>query len=228
MNIGKSLTFVFEDARWLTKMALGALISFVPVLNFALVGYAVEIARRVIRQEGEVLPEWSDLGKKFTDGLSLWVVGLVYSLPLLLVGCLLLLPALPQMLQGEQSSDVLDALSGVGIVLAICGGLFIFLYMLLVTFLWPALVAQFTQEGSIASCFRLGEILGMVRSKLSPLVTIWLTLLAIVILFGVAGTLVGLIPCIGQLVLWVASLALSYYINSVYGHLVGQLILLEA
>ena len=47
MQIGKAFTYPFEDAKWASKLLIGALISVVPILNIAWGGYTCEIIRRV-------------------------------------------------------------------------------------------------------------------------------------------------------------------------------------
>ncbi len=86
MEIGKSFSYPFEDNQWISKLGLGALISLVPILNFAWIGYTVG-EKNPIAGEPWPLPDWSDLGKKFMDGLFFAIAMLIYSLPgLLLLG----------------------------------------------------------------------------------------------------------------------------------------------
>jgi hypothetical protein len=81
MNIGKSFSFPFEDKQWISKLGLGAVITLVPILNFAWTGYIVQLTRNVMNNEQEPLPTWDDIGKKLTEGLILALAGLVYFLP---------------------------------------------------------------------------------------------------------------------------------------------------
>ena len=98
MDIGKSFTFVFEDEEWIVKIGLGAIILvvgivfswvlFIPlILAFlALGGYMVEIIRRLFNNDVEILPQWENWGQLFLDGLNVWVISLVYALPIIVVG----------------------------------------------------------------------------------------------------------------------------------------------
>jgi len=83
MDIGKSFSYPFEDKQWVSKMGLGAVISLVPILNFAMTGYMIQIVRNLMDCALEPLPNWDDLGKKFMDGVMLVLAGLVYGLSLL-------------------------------------------------------------------------------------------------------------------------------------------------
>jgi len=51
MNIGKSFSFMFEDKQWVSKLGLGALITFIPILNFAWTGYMVGVIRNVMNND---------------------------------------------------------------------------------------------------------------------------------------------------------------------------------
>ncbi|MEK6575353.1 MAG: hypothetical protein AABZ58_13680, partial [Chloroflexota bacterium] len=49
IDIGKAFTHLFEDADWLTKTAIGACLSLVPVLGFTVIGYELRVIRNVSR-----------------------------------------------------------------------------------------------------------------------------------------------------------------------------------
>ena len=59
MNIGKAFSYPFEDDEWLTKLFLGAIVSAVPILNFAWTGYTVDILRNVTDGVSLPMPDWS-------------------------------------------------------------------------------------------------------------------------------------------------------------------------
>ena len=103
MDIGKAFSFVFEDKEWVTKiliamliMLLGVLFSWlvIPAILAALLfsGYGLEITRRVLRGESDVLPAWDNWGKLFTDGLMVAIIGIVYALPMIIASLCLGIP----------------------------------------------------------------------------------------------------------------------------------------
>ena len=82
-NLQQNLVYMFKDANWLSKILVGALVSLVPILNFASYGYAVQTTRNIRDDEATPLPGWSgSIGKFFGEGLKLFVIGLLYSIPL--------------------------------------------------------------------------------------------------------------------------------------------------
>lgn len=226
MDFAKAITYVFEDRRWLTKIGIAAGILLVPILNFSITGYAVEIIRRLMRRESEVLPEWDNLGQHFMDGIKLWVVGVVYSLPLLLLICLFLLPIIPQLLLGTQDEDIRNFLSGFGLLALVCGGLILFLYSLFLSFLYPAIMSQYASYNSIGACLRIGEIWKMIAQDVGGYITIWLGLLVLTFggatVFSVVAVALNIIPCIGQILTIILELLFLPYLFCASAHLIGQ------
>ena len=224
MQIGKSFTYAFEDAKWATKLLLGALIAAVPILNFAFVGYLVDIIRRVSRNELEPLPGWDDLGKKFMDGLILTIAGLIYAIPLFLFG----IPFFGVIFSAAMSGDadlansLMAASAGVGILF----GCLAAIYILFLTLFSPAMYVNFARKGNFGACFEIGKIIKVASSNFGNYLLAWLMAIVAGLVIGlVGGILSGLlnfIPCIGQILSWLISAVMSVLIGVVYAHLFGQ------
>ena len=45
MDIGLSFSYMFEDKDWIKKILIGGLISLIPIVNFAALGYVVQLVR---------------------------------------------------------------------------------------------------------------------------------------------------------------------------------------
>src|SRR5437899_2102278 len=91
----KPLTFVFDDPRWIQKVLIGGLFviaSFFIIGAFFLYGYLARLARNVIAGVQYPLPEWDDLGEYFAEGAKLFVVGVIYVIPLLLIFGIIFVP----------------------------------------------------------------------------------------------------------------------------------------
>ena len=90
-NLKNLLLYPFKDEKSANKLLVGSLLVLanfiIPVIPFLFViGYGARIARRVIDGDGDVvLPEWDDWNTYFKDGVRLFIVGLVYSLPTILI-----------------------------------------------------------------------------------------------------------------------------------------------
>ena len=119
MDIGKAFSYPFEDDDWLSKLFLGAIVSAVPILNFAWSGYTVDVVRNVSDGVSLPLPDWSEFGDKFVKGFIIWAAGFIYSLPAILLACLplgfLMIPALAE--DSNISETFFSVFTGIGIFL---------------------------------------------------------------------------------------------------------------
>jgi len=224
MDIGKAFSYPFEDDEWLSKLFLGAIVSAVPILNFAWTGYTVDIVRNVSDGVSLPLPDWSDFGDKFVKGFLIWAAGLIYSLPALIIACLPLgFLTLPAILEGSDLSDTfISVFAGIGIFL-IC---LLVLYLLVLSFYFPAVYINFARKGTFGSCFEIGEIIKIVSNNTSEYLTAWLISIVGAILVGiiiaVAIGLLGWILCIGWIIAWLISAIGSVYMYVIFSHLFGQ------
>jgi hypothetical protein len=228
MDLRKAFSYPFEDKEWVNKVLIGLLILLVPILNFAWVGYSIEIMRRVIKGEALPLPGWDDLGKKFTDGLQLFLVRLVYVLPMiLLVGVPLTIMIVPAILASGKNTQQLAA------VIATAGGLaslcligLTILYALALSVLFPAIYVEFARHGSFSACFNFKSIFGEITRNAGTYFTAWGVYLGVTIVASMAGGIFGgffgWIPCLGQLIATVLIFSTSIYILLVHAHLFGQ------
>lgn len=224
MNVGKSLQFMFDDENWLSKLGIGALISLIPILNFAWMGYYIELMRNVTDKVELPLPQWDEIGEKFVQGLMIMIAAFIYILPAALFLCLpmgiLTLPAF------FQDSDIQGPLAFFttfgGMTLICCVGL----YLLAFSFYFPAVQLRFSNTGEFASCFRIREIFSLISSHSSDYLVAWLVALVIGLVVGAVaggiGTLIGWIPCLGQVAVWAISAIAGAWANVVYAHLFGQ------
>ena len=228
MDIGKSFSYPFEDKQWVSKMGLGAIISLVPILNFAMTGYMIQIVRNLLQGEQEPLPNWDDLGKKFMDGLMLVLAGLVYALPIIVLSCLpFSVLAVPAMLSSNgDAQGISDALTGVGSVLLVGMSCLFIVYGLVLSVIFPAIYVIYAREGTFASCFKLREVFDIIGKNAGAFFTAWgMSLVAglvVGLVAGIVSSVLGLIPCLGWIVSIVITLGIGVYMSMIYAHLFGQ------
>jgi hypothetical protein len=230
MDIGKAFSFPFEDDEWLTKLFLGAIVSAVPILNFAWGGYTVDILKNVIDGVSRPMPDWSDFGDKFIKGFFIWAAGFIYSLPAIIIACLplalLIIPVSSEISnEGVTSSDaLLSAFTGIGIIF-LC---LLVLYLLAFSFFYPAVYINFAKKGTFGSCFEIGEIIKIVSKNTSKYLTAWLVAIVGGIVVGIIITIVSIVLsfifCIGWVLTWVISALAGVYLFVIYAHLFGQVV----
>ncbi|MCC7361402.1 MAG: DUF4013 domain-containing protein [Anaerolineales bacterium] len=227
MDISRALTFTFEDKDWVSKLGVGALVSLVPVLNFAWLGYTVQLVRNVEAGQTLALPSWEDLDKKLMDGLKLGVAMLIYGLPLF---AMLFIPMalfiLPALTDNEDWQAVLATVGGAGFLGMLC---LMLLYGLALGFVYPAIELHYAHTGTFAACFQWGRIIALIREHSSNYLAAWALSLVVGLAFGFVVSafsgLVGWIPCIGFVLVLLAlplSLAGGLWVAAVHAHLLGQ------
>ncbi len=204
MDFGRAFSFVFDDEDWIKKVGIGGLLSLIPIIGiFVVLGWGLEITKRVIKGDAEVLPDWTDFGGYLTKGFLVFLIAFVYTLPVLLIqGC----SSLPFLFENAD-----DTLYTIFTIVTICFGCFTALYSLAAYLVLPAAIGRYAATGELAQAFKLGEIFKTVRDNLGTY--------GLVLLGGIVASLVsslGTIACvIGVIFTMVYGLAIN-------GHLWGQ------
>jgi hypothetical protein len=226
MDIAKAFTYITEDDRWLGKFGIGVLISLLSFLilpAFLLTGYAVGITRNVMNGEKRPLPEWEDLGTLFKDGISIVVAMIVYTLPFWLLVCVGFATTVGfgGLSEGTGISDealVAGILATWGVVLCL-----LLILALSVFFISPAVVIQYVRQGELSACFRIGEIIAIVRDNLGDIIIAGLTPFAFSFVLSIVFGALNFIPCLGTIAAFLLSFTVGPYLTAVTGHLYGQI-----
>lgn len=207
MNFGKSFTYMFDDPDWTSKYTLGIVISLVPILNLAWIGYGIGIMRNMAKGMVHPLPVWDNIGEKFKDGLLLALASFIYLIPAWFIFGL----ASAASFIGNDNGDV-SPLGGIFLAVCSCCG---FVYLLLFSFLYPAMMIRYARVGTFGSLFQVKEIVQLATQNIGQYLMAWLAgLLAAIIL-----SIVAIIPCLGQLIVIVAGAAWMFTVSS---HSYGQ------
>lgn len=194
MNIERAFRFVFQERNWLGKIVVGGvmiLFSFLIIPLLIYYGYLIEVTKRTIREEEQLLPEWDNIGQKLANGFKLAVIIIVYLIPFfILLGIsfsfdtfefenfngrevvthiMLILPNL--FLRVESTGiQLLFLLSS-------------FVYIILFALILPFIIGKFVENGSINDAFAISDIFTMFKNNIGDavivfLLTVFLQLLA--------------------------------------------------
>lgn len=218
-DFARPFTHLFEDPNWARKTAVGALLSLVPILNLAVLGYEVRIIRNVNRGTERPLPDWDALDAYFVDGLKLAIARIVLSLPALVLFLLGLASALAASTGAQQDAP---ARAMWGVAGAIAGFGLGILFALGVSLLMFAVTVNYARRGALSACFDLREPFRLVLNNPVPYVLAWLTVLLAGWAYGALASLLLMIPCVGWVLLIPAGAAGSFWIATVTGHALGQ------
>ena len=213
MDIGKSFSFVMDDADWIKKIVIGGIIMLIPFVNFAGFGYMAELMRRVRDNDPTPLPDWDEFGKYFSDGLKLFVGFLIYSLPAILVMCVFFAISIGFVSTADSGNLNSDTVGGV-MTVAMIGLQCIYFFLLLIpAVLAPAIFARFAEEGTIGSMIRFGDVLGFVKQNVG----------SYVVVLAVSFAVMAIIAPLGLIACLVGVIFTQWWAYLVFAHLTGQL-----
>lgn len=209
MDFGRAFTFVIEDPDWLKKILLNGLILLIPVVGgIYLMGWMLEVGRRVANYEEPVRLPDIDFGRFLGLGFKALIVGFVYSLPAIILALpIVIIPAIFGAL--DLDPDVLGTITALISFLCSC---VIVLYSLLEVVLLPAALMRTAMQDNVGAGLKIGEVFALVKNAIGPYLIVVLGTLAA----SFVASLVGGILCgIGVLFTMV-------YAYAVMGHFYGQ------
>ena len=222
MDIAKAFTYMLEDERWVTKLGIGAVLTFfiwlllpIPIL----VGYSLAVLRNVRDGYERPLPEWDDWGRLFMDGLFIMIAQFVYTLPLLLL-CVITGGMVASAGIAEMSEQLATASFLATFGLTAC--LFLLWYVAYI-FISPAIMIQYGRTGELGSCFRFGEVIAIIRRNVGDILIVFVAVLVVSFAYGAFTSFLSIIPCLGPIIGMVVSLFLGPYVMMMTGHLYGQI-----
>ncbi|MCL4505569.1 MAG: DUF4013 domain-containing protein [Chloroflexi bacterium] len=228
IDFGRAIQHPFEDKDWLVKMLVGAGVSLAPILNFAMVGYSLEVLRNTSRGQDVPLPKWDDLGKYLVDGLKLFVVQLIYTIPILVVFFGITFVGVGFGVAADRMSrSTQDALGAGFSILTLAMSCLAVIYGLLFAVIEPALYIQVARTGQIGAGFNFKEIMAVIRRNTGDYVLVVFVPLVIGCAFSIVFGIIGLVPFVGLCLIFLfvpVALVFAPYIQIVLGHLYGQLI----
>jgi hypothetical protein len=188
----ESLRFVTQDPDWGTKVLVGGLVALAGIFILPAplaVGYTLRITRSAATEAQPRLPEWTDWGGLFVDGLRVIGVGLAHALALLLVlGCpigLLLVTGFV-----DQNKD-----SALGLLVFATLALPLLVFYLAVIVHLQVAVLRLAVTDSLAQAFDVRENLAFVGRNVLPL----LLVLAVMLVGQLIANFGVLLCCVGVL-----------------------------
>lgn len=209
MDFGKAFSYQFEDQDWIKKILIAAVVPLIPIIGSLITaGWGIEITKRVIHREPLPLADWNDFGGYLGKGFKMLIIGLVYALPLIIIGiCPTVLLSVPYSSNGGSN----DMLMYVAYAATACFGLIAILYGILLAFMIPAATARFAETDQLGAAFKFREIFALVKA--APMAYLMVIL----------GTILSsFIASLGSIACGVGLLATTAYATSINAHLQGQ------
>ena len=187
----KPLTFVFDDPRWVQKILIGGLFviaSFILIGVFFIFGYMARLARNVIRGDQFPLPEWDDLGEYFGEGVKLFLVGLIYAIPIAIVAVVLVVPM--AIMGNNSDNETVRSMAGMS---ATCVWCLVFPLSLAMALWLPGALLMVIVSGDFKAGFDFGHIFRFIRANVGN----YLLAFVVAIVASFASQLGFLLLCIG-------------------------------
>lgn len=213
LNLSEALGFPFQAANWVMTFIIGSVLWLLPIIGMILLnGYAVEVARRVIHDHPDTLPDWDDWGTKFRDGLAVSVLGLVWSfIPFLIF-------SLPFILLTYTGRGLPVVFMGAGVLLQI----------LATYFFLPAVMGRYAETGNFMAGLQVQAIVAQVMGRFGSYLGNWV-LAGLMLIIGL--TILGVLSAITSITIAFCVgicgipliFAISFYMVAFQGHILGQL-----
>lgn len=201
MDLGLAFSFPFQDEEWIKKVVIAAVLLFIPVVGWiAVFGWAIEITRRVIRESEEPLPDWTEFADLFVLGLKGFVIGFVYSIPIMLI-------SLPVTILRWFDSD----LAGVFALLSLCMSCISFLYSIFLGLVLPAGFGILADSDNLEEAINPSKILQVFRAAPGPYV-----------ITAVGAIIATIVASFGVILCFVGIFFTTAYSVAFQGHLIGQ------
>jgi hypothetical protein len=208
MDYGSAFSYALQDKDWLKKLAIAAVLVLTGIGMIPVLGWMMEITRRTIRQDPQLLPEWSDFGRLIVDGLKLMAGALIWLLPYILLSACL--GGITAVIGGQASSQ--SGVQNVGLFLNVCLGVVALPYFIIFGLLLPGMEGILADTNSFGLAINPLNAVKLVRANFGGYLISWLGAMVISMLAFIVGTIVcviGIYPA-------------AAYSNAVIGNLYGQ------
>jgi len=214
MDLSQAISYPFDDAEWVSKLAMMALLTFAMVILMpflfvgvvplcVLLGYALDIIDNVRQKATYPMPRWGSLQDYLARGAGMLPALILYNLPLILGMCCLTI------VRASVGSTFLEGIMLLGVLCCITP-----LLILYFAYTWPMLAnatAKYARGQSPKVFFEVGKLADTVNAVFGP--SMQLALLFMLVNVGLLA--LQLIPVIGQLLFF------ALYVP-IIAHLIGQ------
>lgn len=192
MDFGRSFTYFTADEEWIKKFAIATAGAFIAIIIpfigvIVLLGYQIAIIREKIHGGASALPEW-DFGQILKDGAFGLIIGIVYTLPMLLLG-ICAGAGFGLALTGDETMVT------VAWVVGGCLGCLALIVGIVTGLATPMALARYADTGEIGAALRVGEIIALARNNIGGLLILLIGYGFVLSIVISIGSSLGLILC---------------------------------
>jgi hypothetical protein len=220
-SFGENLTYMIKDPKWFMKMLLGGLFGIIPIVNFVTAGYGLQVINNVRGDADPVLPEWGgNFGGMWVDGLKLFVIGLIYSIPVMIIA---MLTGVPAAIMGSMSEGS-DGMGFMAVGTACLGSLLTIVVGAFILFWTLGAITNFAvKDGDFGAAFQFGKIWDIIKANMGKMVLAVAAAVVASFIVGILSSVLAIIPCIGWIIAWVISFVAAFYVLLVISYTLGHI-----
>jgi hypothetical protein len=214
MDIGRSFKYMFEDESWISKILIGGILGIIPIVNFVVYGYMLDVIRNVAANQELPLPNWEDFGGKFVKGLMVFIASLIYAIPVIVLS--IIYAIVVAIAGGAAGSSSRDAAGAAGGLIGLCTLVFycvIFIYSIVVYgFLFIPAMMRYAEQSEFGLFFQFAENWRMVSVNLGG----YIVMVLVYVVAMIVAEIVGSIAC------GIGIIFTIFWAQLVGSHLMGQ------
>jgi len=154
IDIDTAFKFIFWDKDWIKKILIAGVLYLTMIGSVPVLGWALEIQRRVIREKEDILPDWHYIGIFTLDGLKYTVVNMIWASPLMLLYLGVFFIPIFSMQSTEEISNFFDFFP----IFSFLFFPFIMLIMFLFYTLLPIITGIFVDTDSMREALRISRV----------------------------------------------------------------------
>lgn len=214
IDIGKAISYIFDDPDWLAKLGILLLVNIafglfaVILVGFvfyaAQLGWVLELLRNMQMGDETPMPAWSNFGDKIQLGLGPLGASVVYAILPGVFSCLLFVPAILAGTASEEAAGVF----GLGATCLIFPLLLV--YAIVSGMMFTVGTIRYSQTESIGEYFNFAGVWATIQANQELTITYVVWLVVVNIGLGLAGS-TGL-----------GGLVSAAFGAPIMGHLLGQ------
>lgn len=223
----RGIKYVADDPSWFSKVIVGGFIASIPIVEAISDGFQIRTIRNIQDGRSRPLPEWSNLGSLFAEGIKLRLVIYAMYLPALALSILTVIVDVSwiaaYLVDDEAARAIWRSRRLARWIFIPLLNLFVAVVQFFLFLGVPALARRAADGASFISLFNPMPTLRMIAANLPQYITARLMILLLVAAFGAASVLVGVLgwvivmgPVVGWLILAVgrfwSRLSWAYYL----------------
>ena len=205
MDFGNMLGDSFEYTK---EALMGKWIKWILlIIPFMAPGYTLQIYKGT-----KPAPEINSWVATFINGIKLFIIALIYMLPIIIVGLILLTPLFFAVI--SQNNSAISAAIGSGLLgIGIC-----LILMIIVTIMIPIAIIRFARTESFGEAFNVSAIFAKIGtigwgSYIIAWVALFVAVFIYAIILGIITFILALIPVIGSILGFIIELILMVAVS---------------